>query len=413
MKKIITFLGIYPKETQYEFQGQTYTGQVFAEAMYQFLDFDEMLVFTTEDAEKNTLPILTALVDDRIKSVSIPDGKDAQEMWQIFDELTNVVEDGDSVIFDITHGLRSLPFLVFLAAAFLKSAKNVNIEAIYYGAFELSKQNDGKAPVIEMSQFVSLLDWLNASDQFIQTGNAAGLVEQIRAARPAWQPQSDKATHEKSRQIRQAADSLESVSRALRLILPDQAMGEIEKLQATLNSASASVEEYAPPFSVLAQKVLSAYMPLALPNPRAPENIVASLNREKELICWYLDHKQIVQAVAIAREWLVSWGVVHAGYIDLYNKSIRKEIEEAFGRANDQKKKQRGSFEDFSFSSGVHLRDLPDVNKTLKLYEQLGDMRNTLLHAGKRPSSDPAETLERNICCLCRQLVTLPLPESH
>lgn len=411
MRKIITFLGIYPKETDYEFQGQVYTGQVFAEAMYHFLDFDEMLVFTTEEAAKNTLPILTALVDDRIKPVSIPDGKDTQEMWQIFDELTNVVGDGDEVIFDITHGLRSLPFLVFLAAAFLKSAKNVTIEAIYYGAFELSKQNDGKAPVIEMSQFVSLLDWLNASDQFIRTGNAALLAQLIRDQKPDFQQQQqDAAIREQSTQLSQAARALEDVSRSLRLILPDQAMSASEKLQTTLASALASVNEYAPPFSVLAQQVLSTYAPLALSNPRHQANAVASLNRERTLIKWYLERNQIVQAVAIAREWLVSWGCIQAGYTDLYNRDIRQTVEEAFGKAIGQQKEQRGAFDDYLFESGRRLREIPSLKNALNLYSRLGNVRNTLLHANKRKQPGQADELEKQVRALCLQLEQLPLP---
>lgn len=45
---VITFLGVNPRETQYEYQGNSYTGRVFAEAMLGFLDFDRMLVLTTE-----------------------------------------------------------------------------------------------------------------------------------------------------------------------------------------------------------------------------------------------------------------------------------------------------------------------------------------------------------------------------
>jgi hypothetical protein len=44
---VITFLGVRPLETRYEYQGSIYTGRVFAEAMLGFLDFDRMLVLTT------------------------------------------------------------------------------------------------------------------------------------------------------------------------------------------------------------------------------------------------------------------------------------------------------------------------------------------------------------------------------
>lgn len=414
MKKVVTFLGIKPIETQYQYQGAVYRGKVFAEAMHQFLDFDEMLVFVTEAALQNAYPVLQNLNDERIHPVQIPIGETTDEMWQIFTKLTDSVDNGDTVIFDITHGLRSLPFLVFLAAAFLKSAKNVTIEAIYYGAFELSKDAQGNprpAPVIDLSNFVDLLDWLNASDQFIRSGNATYLAEQIRQAKPDYLQQQEKPTvREQSIQMSQAANALTEVSRALRLILPDQAMSASETLQTTLGSAASALNEYAQPFSVLAQRVINVYAPLALASPRSQANNIASMNREKQLIQWYLERNQLVQAVAIAREWLVSWGVLQAGYTDMYDKQIRKEIEDAFGRANDQKRNQSGAFDDYKFNSGKRLREFGQLKTALTLFEQVGDVRNTLLHAGKRPFTEPAETLEKKVKNLCQQLQQLPLP---
>lgn len=414
MKKIITFLGIYPKETAYQYQDSVYRGQVFAEAMHQFLDFDEMLVFVTKAAFENAYPVLQNLNDERVLPVEIPTGETTDEMWQIFTILTDAVGKGDTVIFDITHGLRSLPFLVFLAAAFLKNAKDVTIEAIYYGAFELSKDAQGNprpAPVIDLSTFVDLLDWLNASNQFIRTGNATYLAEQIRQAKPNYlRQQEEPLAREQSIQMSQAANALTEVSRALRLILPDQAMAASEKLQTTLVSATSALNEYAQPFSVLAQQVIDTYSPLALNSPRIQANNIASMNRERLLIQWYLERNQLVQAVAIAREWLVSWGVLQADCHDLYNREYRQEVESAFGRANDQRRKQSGAFDACTFSSGKQLREFASLKSALILYEQLGDLRNTLLHAGKRPSTELAETLEKKVQNLCQQLQQLPLP---
>ena len=66
---------------------------------------------------------------------------------------------------------------VFLFAAYLKAAKNVTIDAIYYGALELGNSETGiPAPVIDLSEFVSMIDWLTATDQFIKTGNGKSLA---------------------------------------------------------------------------------------------------------------------------------------------------------------------------------------------------------------------------------------------
>ncbi|MBW4591252.1 hypothetical protein G7B40_021330 [Aetokthonos hydrillicola Thurmond2011] len=52
MRQIITFLGLYPRETTYSFEDKTYKGEVFAEALRQFCDYDSMLVCVTDEAKK-------------------------------------------------------------------------------------------------------------------------------------------------------------------------------------------------------------------------------------------------------------------------------------------------------------------------------------------------------------------------
>jgi CRISPR-associated DxTHG motif protein len=415
MRKVITFLGIYPKTTEYLYQSQVYVGQVFPEALYQFLDFDEMLVFVTESAYLNSFPVLNGLQDERIKPVKIPTGENSDEMWKTFEAITEVVDENDTVIFDITHSLRSIPFLIFLAAAFLKSAKNVEIEGIYYGAFELQKDAQGNsrpAPVIELSEFVNLIDWLGASNYFVNSGNATALTQQLRKMRPGSDLQrTDRDIRNHSIEISKAANALDNVSRSLRLILPDQAMEASENLQATLGSATAAIEQWARPFAIIAQQVSDAYAPLALANPRHPTNLTSSLNRERQMVQWYLSRNLLVQAVALAREWLVTWGMLQVGYDNTYDLSRREAVEKVFGKANKQRMEQRGSFDDHIFETEVRLHTVSFISNALDLYRNLGDVRNTLLHAGKRPITQSAEDLEKQVRKLCQQLNELPLPD--
>ncbi|MEH2317191.1 TIGR02221 family CRISPR-associated protein [Nostoc sp.] len=185
MKQIITFLGLNAKETIYSFEGKNYKGNVFAEALRQFCDYDSMLVCVTIEAKNKTFPVLNSLEDERIQAVAIPNGETTEEMWETFKIITDKVNDNDSVVFDITHGLRSLPFLVFLFAAYLKAAKNVTIDAIYYGAWELGNSNNGIAPVIDLSEFIVMLDWLTATERFVEIGDGQALANLLKSAIPS------------------------------------------------------------------------------------------------------------------------------------------------------------------------------------------------------------------------------------
>ena len=400
MKKVITFLGTKRQPTQYSLNDQMFSGDVFAQALQQFLDFDQMLVFVTEKARSEVYPVLEALEDDRIIPVDIPIGETPSEMWDIFEKLTSQIDNNDEVTFDITHGLRSIPFLVFLAAAFLKSARQVSIKSIYYGAFELrkgSKENPGPAPIIDLSEFVTLLDWLNASEQFRRFGNASQLADRLRKAGNA-------------AGLDNAATTLEKVSRALRLILPDQAMEASHELEKSLADAAQAIKQYARPFSVLTKQVTQSYAPLAQGDPRDKRNLLHSLQREREIIQWYLKRDLLVQAVTIAREWIISWCMVHARFKDLYDRDTRVEVGETLGNAA---KTDPRFLSLHKFTTGLNLTDVPEIEQAINLWPQLTGVRNTLDHAGKNRDRRSAVELEKRTRELCKLIDELPLSSAN
>jgi CRISPR-associated (Cas) DxTHG family len=103
--------------------------------------------------------------------------------------------------------------LVFLFAAYLKSAKRVKIKGVYYGALELSDRGTIPAPVIDLSEFVEMFDWLTASERFIEMGDGGALARLLRSR----VQQGDKT-------LRRAADGIEAVSMGLVLVRPLETM---------------------------------------------------------------------------------------------------------------------------------------------------------------------------------------------
>lgn len=420
MRKIITFLGVYPKQTEYQYHGEVYQGRVFAEAMHQFLDYDRMLVFVTDEARSSAFPVLEALQDERILAIRIPTGESTEEMWEIFEALTNAVEEHDQVIFDITHGLRSLPFLVFLAAAFLKSAKQVQIEAIYYGAFELQKDQQGNprpAPVIELSEFVGLLDWTTATYLFLQTGIAAPLAERLRQAN--W-----------SFEVR--AEALEEVTAAMRLTRPDEARSlayQFSQALSTLHLASPAAK----PFELLLDRVRDEFARIAPRSPQ-PDDLEQELREEYALIQWNFNRGQFLSAITVAREWLVSLLCWHwtIGVTDKNSgqevpawrsEGVRKKGEKALNHLKDlatldeaERAKQIGS--KTPIAQELWKRNAAYAEQLGSAWGLASSLRNDLNHAGKVHSTAPRSLRDilHEIECTRRTLTDLFIAsglESH
>lgn len=181
------------------------------EALVRLLcaDFQEhgrIMVFLTEgaktknwlDAQENdrTVPGLKSILDDMGKGdmvvpVDIPDGRSPEELWEIFNRVFVVINDNDHVIFDITHGFRSLPMLGMVLLNYARLLKNITIAGIYYGAFEVLgpawKVNEipieeRNAPIFNLSDFATLLAWSSGVQEFVRHGSPAGIAELLQQA---------------------------------------------------------------------------------------------------------------------------------------------------------------------------------------------------------------------------------------
>jgi CRISPR-associated Csx2 family protein len=402
MRTIITFLNDKGLKTgtTYSWQGKVYEGGVFSLALRQFISYDRMLVCNTPEAEKNTWPDLVALNDPRIEPVYIPRGESTTEMWQMFDAVTERVTPGDTVIFDITHGLRSLPFLVFLFAAYLKTAKNVNIEAIYYGALELGNQKEGKpAPVIDLSEFVTMLDWLTATDRFKLAGDARQLSELLNPK------------HEHSGAAANASKALSSVSQAAVLCQPFSLMLQVKTLENQLVKAEDELAQRAHPFGLLRDDMVSAFRRF---EADYPGNILETLQAEYRLFTWYYHNKQLIQAVTLAREWLIDAVTYRLGQPISFKPEARSPFERAVSGVAlvghpflDNQTGVRRTFtpEDLNQYGRIIFDSWPECKDLAILWYLLGKLRNALDHAEHQNGSMKLATI------LKRADETMPLLE--
>lgn len=109
----------------------------------------------------------------KIKKVEVNDGKNEEELWDTFDKILNEINDNDEIIFDITHGFRSIPMQILAIINYAKVIKkNVNLLGVYYGAFEARDKKTNITPVFNLSIYNDILEWTSAADSFISYGNS-------------------------------------------------------------------------------------------------------------------------------------------------------------------------------------------------------------------------------------------------
>ncbi|MEO5365635.1 MAG: TIGR02221 family CRISPR-associated protein [Magnetococcus sp. WYHC-3] len=101
----------------------------------------------------------------------IPLGRDAAEQVQILEVLADAVEEQDQVSLDLTHGLRHLPMLGLLSALYLRRVKQVDIQALYYGAKEMRDAGAKETPVVRLDGLMQLADWISALERYDHSGD--------------------------------------------------------------------------------------------------------------------------------------------------------------------------------------------------------------------------------------------------
>ncbi len=246
--KLLTFLGTGNyQETCYTWRDKTHTTRFAPIAAYHFLQPEEIILFLTKDAEPQGNEIQQELPPQvSLRREYIPIGKDESELWQIFSRVSDWVVPGDKIAFDVTHGLRHLPMLGLLAAAFLRAAFNVDLRAVLYGAFDVGRQvSPGKTPVFDLTPLLTLLEWAIAADRFNRTGDArylSSLVSQ-RRKQMAEQASGDRSQLERIGRLNNLAGALTEISQALHLLRPDLAMSGIAKLPDYIKKAKPALTQ--------------------------------------------------------------------------------------------------------------------------------------------------------------------------
>jgi len=100
----------------------------------------------------------------------IPYARDGAEQAEILRRLAAVLQPGERLWIDVTHGFRHLPMLALVAARYLGRVVRVEVEEIYYGALEMTPP-EGETPVLRLGGLLAMLDWVDALATYDKDGD--------------------------------------------------------------------------------------------------------------------------------------------------------------------------------------------------------------------------------------------------
>ncbi len=398
--KIISFLGFNNyQEVTYSHPSDPIcksTTPFFQEALLDFYDVDTLYILLTRtvatkaprSATRSNWEALQERIGNKVKLepvFDIPESHAPEDNWIIFDKITDCLNHGDRVVFDLTHSFRSLPVIALLAISYLRTVRQVQVEGLVYGAFDPNAK-DQPAPTYDLLPMLSLLDWIAATDRFVKVGDGVPLADLLKNAIPGTERQQNPAVRPLGSQLDLTAKIITQISQAIALARPLETLESTVQLEETLSKADTSFDQRAKPFNLIKDQLLTEYGQFALPDALESENLARNLWLQFQLIQWYVTRGKVMQAMTLASEWLISIVAYRLGAQHILEH--RQQIDYALnnGSALLQNRKPVGPSD---FDQG--FQSLPDYQSLSQLWNELTQIRNDIAHVGM--NKDPMSAL--------------------
>lgn len=392
---LITFLGLGKYElATYTMNGATHSSCFVAAALGTFLKPHTIVVLHTPESAIKLADLTSACqhLEATVSPVEIPSTMNEQEMWEIFRVISE--SSRGTVALDITHSFRAIPLLAAAAAIFTKTAFGTDIRGVYYGAFVNGQPKDQETPIINLQPFLDIIEWSAALAMFKQTGDARPLSTVLESLNDDYYRQKrTEYEHGKPRHLNGLSNTLNNISNALSIARPLEIPRLAQDLNSNLTTATREIEAFAPPLASQLSVLAKKYSWMAWESGSDNEQLL----NEYKLIQWYLEHQQIMQAVSLAREWLVSFAVVHVG-MPLSDCDHRDEVTKALNALANRDSGAANS------DGETMLQSIATISGMRTAWSFVRDLRNDIDHCGMNKQETKANTLLKNASKLSAKL---------
>lgn len=366
-------------------------------ALFRLLDPDRCIIFVTDQAgEKNWDHLVAAFREAGLPSperVRIEEGMNTDQLRANFNQIILTLNDenlfprrkrakrDDHVFIDITHGFRSLPFFAGAAISFLKAVRSDwPATHVFYGAWDARRDGgDGgppEVPIWDLTYFVDMVDWAQALRLFLKTGraeDAARIGEQVGNRLGAeWAEAGRQGEPPRLKAfgsaLREFSSNLATV-RTGKLVLADGGNPSlVDRLLGQARAVQAEGQDQLPGLGVLLDEIIQMIKPLG----GSPTHLAGTEHAHivAALAGLYLRFERPLQAATTLRE----------GYINFVSPANAAHPGAA------------------SFDNDARKR-AEELARTLypKLRNEVGHLRNDLMHAGYRPNASAAPGLTEKL----------------
>jgi hypothetical protein len=162
-------------------------------------------------------------------------------------------------------------------------------------------------------------------------------------------------------------------------------------------------------YSLLADRMAGNFSALTFTQLLNHTDAAARVESQRWLVNWYVDRERWVEAVTLAREWVINWCMLQLGMADFNDLQNRRRVESVLGaEAHDylESRKRKHIYQ------SLFMRDIPHLEDLLSLWLEITDVRNDINHAGMREKPGKPEEMQTRILDCVKTINSLPISPS-
>lgn len=408
MKTFIFFLGnnLY-KECYYQFNDQSrYLTNYTQKAILQKHagEISRIIVYLTNEARKNNWEgynklkdqLLSVNPDIPLHEYDIPNGFSNDQLLSIFSIITDSILPNEQLIIDVTHSFRSLPITLSSVLNYLKQTKNITIEKIYYGAFEVLGNprevdqipiENRIAPMLDITYLDTIQQWTVAINNFIYFGNTTALKELSNSAIKPILIET-KGRDKTASNIREVVNQLDALMQYI------YTCRSLEIIDFNFDNLKQKIEEIIQNNSILPQ--------LTLPFINLKEKFENFNNNNPIKNCilcveFCLSFNWIQQAYTLLQENFISYllQLIEENYLDIDNREALKKTINIIHLNIDEKEWDKYLYT--KIKKYVSVLNNNPISELFSSYIQLSDLRNDINHAGIKQHFSSPKNLSQKI----------------
>lgn len=367
-KKFISFLGTgkYDK-CQYKFQENIgkevkYIQDDLIDRFCGDYDENDKVVFFLTSEAKNahwSTGLENTIKEKNLKCkicpVDIKDSKTESDIWGLFQQIYENIDEYDEIIFDLTHSFRYLPMLFFSILHYASFLKNISVQGIYYGAFD-PKSESKVAPIFDLTDSFKVMEWANAADAFVSYGYADKL---------------EKLAKERGKDFIGAGNLAKNISTMSKSIMcsriPEIVAGKVfDCIDTKISQGAGNLQ---PAFKPILEKVSDKISGF---KRNDASNFIPAVQ-------WSVDHKMVPQGATILQEGFLTYIMCrHVSVADtdiLYDRDLRQYVSDRLHRYSEENVSEYKELLD-KICKDKFTQDCCEI------WKEISQLRNAVNHGG-------------------------------